>query len=115
MALWSAARVIVAHGTEDDPIFFFGNDVALRAFEMSGAQFTALPSRLSAEPSQRQERQRLLDHVARDGFMADYAGIRVSASGRRFRIEGAIVWNLIDEAGAVHGQAATFDRWKNLE
>lgn len=23
--LWSAARAIVAHGTEDDPIFFYGN------------------------------------------------------------------------------------------
>jgi hypothetical protein len=34
--------------------------------------------------------------------------VRVSATGRRFRIAGAIVWNLVDAAGLRHGQAASF-------
>ncbi|MEO7687761.1 MAG: MEKHLA domain-containing protein [Sphingomonas sp.] len=108
-ALWTAPRVIVAHGTEGDPIFFFGNRAALEQFEMSLERFAAMPSRLSAEPMLRDERKALLDRVARDGFIEDVAGIRISATGRRFHIERATVWNLIDEHGSVHGQAATFD------
>ncbi|MEP7005993.1 MAG: MEKHLA domain-containing protein [Sphingomonas bacterium] len=108
-ALWTSPRVIVAHGKEPDPIFFFGNRAALDQFEMSFEKFTAMPSRLSAEPMLREERQTLLDRVARNGFVDDIAGIRISATGRRFQIERGTVWNLIDERGSVHGQAATFD------
>ncbi|MDR2858553.1 MAG: MEKHLA domain-containing protein [Novosphingobium sp.] len=107
-ALWAAPRVIVAHGTGDDPVFFFGNAAALSAFACGADAFTRMPSRLSAEAPLRDERQRLLDRVARDGFIDDYAGMRVSATGRRFRIDSAIVWNLVDAQGIRHGQAATF-------
>ena len=114
-ALWTAPRVILAHGTEPDPLFFYGNRAALDLFEVSAADIVRMPSRLSAEAPLREERMRLLDRVTRDGFIDDYAGIRVSASGRRFRIEQAIVWNLIDETGIINGQAATFDRWTRLD
>jgi hypothetical protein len=113
-ALWAAPRAIVAHGTEPDPIFFFGNRAALDRFDVPWERFVTMPSRLSAEPMLRDERQALLDRVTRDNYIDDYAGIRISATGRRFRIEQATVWNLLDEAGAIHGQAATFDRWVDL-
>jgi len=106
--LWEAPFAVVAHGTEPDPIFFFGNRYALAAFESDVKAFTQMPSRLSAEAPLREERQALLDRVGRDGFIDDYAGVRISARGRRFRIDGAIVWNLIDENGERRGQAATF-------
>jgi hypothetical protein len=109
--LWSAERAIVAHGTEADPVFFFGNATALRLFEMTFEEFTRLPSRLSAEPILRDERQRLLDRVSRYGIIHDYAGVRISASGRRFRILNAEVWNLTDEDGRAAGQAAAFSEW----
>jgi len=112
--LWTAPRAILAHGTEPDPVFFYGNALALSLFEMTPEQFAQLPSRLSAEPVHRDERARLLDRVTRDGYIDDYAGIRVSATGRRFRIEQAVVWNVIDAKGTIHGQAATFDRWTML-
>lgn len=114
-ALWAAPRAVVAHGLEADPLFFYGNQVALDLFETTAADFIRLPSRLSAEPLLREERARLLARVADTGFIDDYAGVRVSAGGRRFRIEQAVVWNLMDAAGAVHGQAATFDRWTRLD
>jgi len=114
-ALWSAPRVIVAHGTEADPVFFYGNRLALQLFEMSWEDFTQLPSHFSAEAPERDERTRLLARVARDGYIDDYAGVRIAASGRRFRIESAVVWNLIDAAGICHGQAATFERWAMLD
>jgi hypothetical protein len=108
-ALWHHPAAIVAHGTGEDPIFFFGNRAALIAFEMDFADFVRLPSRMSAEPGLRAEREALLARVAATGMIADYSGIRISATGRRFRIDQAVVWNLVDEAGVRHGQAAMFD------
>lgn len=107
-ALWEAPHAILAHGTQDDPILFFGNAAALRAFETDADSLTKMPSRLTAEAPLREERQALLDRVTRDGFIDDYSGVRISAMGRRFTIERAIVWNLIDEQGVRHGQAAKF-------
>jgi hypothetical protein len=109
--LWIAPRVIVAHGTEADPLFFYGNRMALEAFAMDFASFTRLPSRYSAELLNREERTRLLARVTRDGFIDDYSGVRISAKGQRFRIAQAVVWNLLDREGVIHGQAATFDQW----
>lgn len=113
-ALWTAPRVVVAHGTGDDPIFFYGNRRALELFEMDFTAFTQLPSRLSAEPLQRENRARLLAQVSQQGYIDDYAGVRISRSGRHFMIEQAVVWNLVDDSGAIRGQAATFDRWRML-
>lgn len=112
--LWNAPCVIVAHGNEADPVFFYGNRMALEVFAMDFAGFTRLPSRYSAEPLERDERARLLERVGRDGFIDDYAGVRISASGQRFRIMQAVVWNLIDEQGVCHGQAASFDHWQMI-
>ncbi|WP_295386086.1 MEKHLA domain-containing protein [uncultured Thiodictyon sp.] len=44
----------------------------------------------------------------------DYSGVRVAASGRRFMIENACVWNLADAGGGYRGQAATFAHWRYL-
>lgn len=108
-SLWQAPRAIVAHGIEADPLFFFGNRAALGAFGARLDQFIGMPSRLSAEAPLREERQALLDRVSAKGFIDDYAGIRVRLDGTRFRIENAIVWNLIDADGKRHGQAAVFE------
>lgn len=110
-AIWSAPLAIVAHGTEPDPIFFFGNRLALTLFEMDFASFTRLPSRFSAEPMLREDRIRLLARVTRDGIIGDYAGVRISATGQRFRISNACVWNVTDAAGTAVGQAAAFADW----
>lgn len=113
--LWRAPFALLAHGTEADPVFFYGNRLALELFELTAQELVAMPSARSAEAPDRAERARLLDEVGRKGFIEDYAGVRVSASGRRFRIERAIVWNLADGAGGVQGQAAAFDRWTRLD
>jgi len=112
--LFVAPQVVVSHGTEDDPVLWYGNAAALALWEMDWETFTRTPSRLTAEPAHRDERARLLERTRRDGYVDDYAGIRVSSTGRRFRIEQAIVWNVVDAAGRLHGQAATFDRWTPL-
>ena len=78
---------------------------------MSWDDFTRTPSRLTAEAPERDERARLMAQVTSQGFIANYAGIRVSRTGRRFRIHAATVWNILDSNELPAGQAATFDRW----
>ena len=112
--LFYAPRVVVSHGTEADPVLNYGNAKALELWEMDAATLPRTPSRLTAEPMHRDERARLLERTHRDGYVDDYAGIRISRTGKRFRIERAIVWNLVDATGAHRGQAATFDTWTPL-
>lgn len=107
-ALWNAPLAVVAHGTEADPVFFYGNQLALQQFEMDFAAFTRLPSRLSAEPLAREERARLLARVTEFGFVDDYSGMRISGRNKRFMITNATVWNLLDADGVYCGQAAAF-------
>jgi hypothetical protein len=106
-----APFALLAHNTAADPVFFYANKTAQRCFEYGWDAFVTIPSRLSAEAPNREERQRLLDAVARNGFISDYRGMRVARSGRRFWIEGGTVWELIDETGRRHGQAAIFTSW----
>jgi hypothetical protein len=112
--LWDAPRAILAHGTEADPVFFYGNRFALELFELDFAAFTRLPSRYSAEPLARAARARLLERVTQHGYIDDYSGVRISSTGKRFHIERVTVWDLLDEAGQRHGQAATFTEWLGL-
>lgn len=113
-ALYEAPFVVVSHDTSPDPVFDYANLAAQRLFELDWDAFVRLPSRLSAGPVHRDERQRLLAIVARQGYIDDYSGVRVASSGRQFRIEQATVWNVSREDGAYAGQAATFDRWQFL-
>ena len=109
-----APFAVLAHNTNPDPQFIYANKTAQRCFEYSWEQLITLPSRLSAEAPNRDERQRLLDAVARDGFISDYHGLRIAKSGRRFWIEGGTVWELIDQSGQRRGQAALFTSWTDV-
>jgi hypothetical protein len=110
--LYAAPFVLVSHGTEPDPVLNYGNAAALALWEMDLAQFIRTPSRLTAEPVHRDERARMLAQTSERGYFDNYQGIRIAASGRRFRIEQAIVWNVVTANGDPAGQAATFARWE---
>lgn len=112
--LFEAPFVVVSHGLEPDPILNYGNRAALALWEMSWAELTRTPSRLTAEPASRDARAKVMEVVTRQGFFENYSGIRISKSGRRFEISGATIWNLISETGQLQGQAATFSEWKFL-
>jgi hypothetical protein len=112
--IYLAPFVVLSHSPDVDPILTYGNRVALELFELSWAELTRMPSRLTAEAPDREERARLLAQVSAQGYIDDYAGVRVSRTGRRFRIEGATVWNLVDSEGRHRGQAATFATWAYL-
>jgi hypothetical protein len=112
--IFNAPFVVVSHGTEADPVLNYGNSSALALWEMSWEELTRTPSRLTAGAPDREARAKLLEAVARRGFIDDYSGVRISKTGRRFRISRATVWNLISEDGKPCGQAAMFDRWEFL-
>ena len=115
MALYEAPFVVVSHGTEPDPVLNYGNRRAQELWELTWDELTHMPSRLTAEAPDREERARLLDLVTRFGFIDNYTGVRVSKSGRRFRIARAVVWNLLDKGQRHAGQAATFSDWHELK
>jgi PAS domain-containing protein len=108
-----APFAVLAHDTAPDPRFIYANRTAQACFEYSWEELIGLPSRLSAEAPERAERQRLLDAVRRDGLARGYRGLRIAKSGRRFWIDGGIIWQLIDAQGATQGQAALFTSWRD--
>ncbi len=113
--LYRATKVILSHGTEKDPVLNFGNLRGLELWEMDWETFTQTPSRLTAEPAERAERDRFFQAVSLNGYVDDYTGIRVSRTGRRFFILQATVWNVVDSEGAYRGQAAAFSDYSYIE
>lgn len=107
-ALYALKFPVVAHGTEADPVFCYANAAALALWEMEWQAFTRLPSRLSAadEADVQGDRNRLLAAALQRGFVDDYAGTRVSATGKRFEIRNTTLWNVVDAEGRRLGQAA---------
>lgn len=112
--LFEVSSVVVSHGVELDPILNYGNQVALDLWEASWEQFTATPSRLTAESDNRPERERMLAQARANGYYEGYTGVRISATGRRFMVEQAVIWTVVDFSGRPRGQAAMFSRWSRV-
>jgi hypothetical protein len=112
--LFEASVVVVSHGVEPAPILNYGNQTALDLWELPWEQFIQTPSRLTAEPDDRAEREQMLMQARAKGYSDGYRGVRISSTGRRFLVEQAVIWNVIDPAGHRIGQAATFSQWSYL-
>ncbi len=104
----AAPMAVLAHDRQADPRFIYANRAAQACFEYGWDELVGLPSRLSALPDARAERQRMLDEVAHWGISFGYRGLRVAKSGRIFWIEDGVIWQLIAPDGSIRGQAATF-------
>jgi hypothetical protein len=112
--LFEAPFVVVSHGVGADPILNYGNRSALNLWEATWEQLVGTPSRLTAEPVNQPERERMLEMATSRGFFDGYRGVRVSMTGRRFLVENALIWTIEDATGARIGQAATFSQWTRL-
>ena len=112
--IFHAPFVLVSHGTEADPVLNYGNAAALALWEMSWDELTRTPSRLTAEAPNREERARLLAAVTARGFIDDYSGVRISKTGRRFKISRATVWNLISETASPAARRRCSRDWEFL-
>ena len=113
--LFFAPFVVASHGTESDPVLNYGNQKALDLWEISWQELIKMPSKKTAEPINQQERIEMLEQASKQGFIDNYRGVRITSSGKRFLIERAVVWNLIDNEGKYCGQAATFSDWNFLK
>ncbi|MEC5142976.1 MEKHLA domain-containing protein [Chitinophaga sp. 212800010-3] len=102
---------ILAHGTGTDPHFIYANQFALSCFKYSIDEFLQLPSRLSAAPQDRSQRERLLQDVTFNGIAYHYTGPRVDKYGNTFTIYDGVIWRLVHPDGSALGQAALF--WCN--
>lgn len=112
--LFQAPFVVVSHGLETDPILNYGNQTALDLWEMTWDQLVQIPSRLTAEPINRAEREWMLEQAKTRGYLDTYRGVRITSTGRRFLVENALIWNIVDAEGQRVGQAATFSTWSFL-
>lgn len=113
--LFAAPQVVLAHDGSADPLLTYGNRAALRLWKRPWSTLVGLPSRLTAEASQRHERQRMLERAWAAGAIEGYTGVRVDSEGRRFQIRAARLWSLVDGDGRPCGQAAAFSDWCWLE
>jgi hypothetical protein len=113
-ALYEAPFALASHDTAEDPMFNYGNLAAQRLFEMDWSTLLSHPSKHSAEPANREERARLLARTTEHGFIDDYKGVRISSTGKRFRIEEAFIWNVIDADDKYYGQAALLHKWSEI-
>lgn len=112
--LYEAPFALVSHGMQQDPIFCYANKTALALWKMTWDEFTAMPSRLSAEPMLQEERDRLLKEARQKGCIDTYEGVRVAKDGQRFMIRNTILWNVIDWHDIQHGQACIIHKWEFL-
>lgn len=113
--LFVASTVVLAHDGSVDPRLIYANRAALLLWRRPWSAMVGLPSRLTAEPAERQSRAFALEQARRRQALTGYAGVRIDSSGRRFRIQKARLWTLRDGDGQPCGQAAAFATWWWLE
>lgn len=112
--IFFAPFVVASAGNESDPVLNYGNQKALELWELDWNAFTRTPGRHTAEAMERAAREEFLQKVKKSGYVDDYQGVRISSKGRRFEIQKATVWNLLDPAGDYAGQAVTFGEVRYL-
>ena len=119
-ALFAAASVVLAHdgadpGGDPGPRLIYANCAAIQLWRRPWAELVGMPSRLTAEPTERTGRTRALANVREQHAISNYSGIRIDKLGRRFQISGARVWTLwyvaADGTHQPYGQAAAFSDW----
>lgn len=109
--LFSADTVVLAHNGSADPCLIYANAAALQLWERRWAEMIGMPSRLTAEPQERADRARMLASALQQHASEGYSGVRISQSGRRFRIHNARLWTLWGPGDQPCGQAAAFSDW----
>jgi hypothetical protein len=101
--------------SDHDPVFTFVNDAACRLFLYDKMKFIGLESKLSAQVEDREGRSKMLMQAGENGYISNYAGVRVNSQGKRFKIKHALVWTLKDDSGMEIGQATVIPPWEILD
>ncbi|MEB3234210.1 MAG: MEKHLA domain-containing protein [Cyanobacteriota bacterium] len=114
--LFAAETVVLAHDGApldegEGPRLIYANRAALRLWRRDWDTMVGMPSSRTAEPAERAARQQALSSAQQQLAIANYSGIRIDSSGRRFAITGARIWTLLDGHDQPCGQAAAFSDW----
>lgn len=113
--LFDAPFAVLAHDTSPTPRLDWANLAAARAFDATPESLLGRPSADTAPADAVADRRALFDVLSRQGVVTGYSGIRISLTGRRFRIEGVSIFELIDEDGRSLGHAAVIERTRAVE
>ena len=106
--------ILISHGTEESPIYNFGNKACLNAFARSWENQVSMPSSESVVRRSQDEASRieLMKSVTDYGiFDGKLNGYRVRDDGKFIKLTEGVVWNCYgdDEEETYIGQAAFFD------
>ena len=111
---WEGNFALLSHRGDAHAVLNYANRFALDLWEMDWAMLTATPSQATAPDGDVAERAGMMAAVARDGYVSNYAGRRISATGRLLVIENVTLWWLVELSGAPFGAAATFKTFRRL-
>ncbi len=111
-AMYFSPFVIVSHGLENDPVFNYGNLQAQQLWQLSWREFTSMPSRLSAEPIEQDQRERLLAEARKRGITYLDQAIRINKEGKKFYIKDVALFNLQNNKNKYLGQGAVYAKWE---
>jgi MEKHLA domain len=106
--VFNADFYILSQDRSADPILTYGNKQVLELWEVGWEELTKMPSRATAKPVDRAERAAMMERVKVANYLDGYSGIRVSKTGKEFKISDGIIWNLFTDNGDFYGQAAWF-------
>ncbi|WP_063639769.1 MEKHLA domain-containing protein [Myxococcus stipitatus] len=101
-----APFMLLAQDTQADPVYFYSNATASERFGYSAEEFLVTPARFSAPPEGREERAELIERTYALGFTVGYSGVRVTKTGRLFRIHDVELWVVHDATGILIGLGA---------
>ena len=107
-SVWEGDFALLSHRGDRQATLNYGNRFALDLWQCDWGAFTVLPSAATAPDEDVPERAAMMAAAAQHGFVSNYAGRRISAKGKLFRIENGTIWRLIDGQGEPFGMAATF-------
>ncbi|WP_309732510.1 MEKHLA domain-containing protein [Chamaesiphon sp. OTE_75_metabat_556] len=112
--VFDADFYLLSHNIDPDPILNYGNRRVLELWEISWAELTRMHSRETAKSSDRDSRSAVMQQVAAQNYVSGYSGVRVSKTGREFRILDVTIWNLFTRDGHPYGQAAWFKTYEPI-
>lgn len=99
---------LLSHNGAQDPILNYGNRKVLELWEITWDQLTSMYARNTAKQDDQSAREEMMRKVKGQNYVSGYDGVRVSRTGKEFKILNVTIWNLFTEGDKPYGQAAWF-------
>jgi MEKHLA domain len=112
--IFNAEFYLLSHNCAADPVLNYGNRRVLELWEVSWAELTKMHSSETAKSRDRASRSAIMQQVAAQNYVRGYSGVRVSKTGREFRILDVTIWNSFTSDGKSYGQAAWFKTYESI-